>query len=83
MKKKSFGPSFCDLGFCYHNISGKLIVGLDNYNLSDLIYFSVISQKSKFKLHKNLIAAEHFITEPDSFWLNLKPNNFTFFNLAR
>jgi len=55
----------------------KFIVGTDNYNLSDLIYFFVTSHNFKFKLHKNIIVTERFITEPNLFWPNLKPNNVT------
>ena len=57
-------------------ILGELMVGLNNYNLSDLIYFSVTSQKFKSELHKKIIVMERFISEPYSFCPNLKPNNF-------
>ena len=60
----------------------KLIVGSNNYNLSNLICFSVISQKSKSELHKNIIVMERFILESNSFWPNLKANNFAKLNLA-
>jgi len=43
-----------------------VIAGVDNYDLSDQIIFSVTSQKFKFELHKNFIATERFIIEPNS-----------------
>ena len=41
-----------------------MIVGPDNYNLSDSIYFSVTSQILKFELRKNIIITKRLLPSP-------------------